>query len=164
MKNNGFLFDKRKHNLIINVFLTIACTFLLLNSLLQHEKFDAEQNRNIQQQELYTPRFIKKNPYQQFQQIFADWDDAFTIADGTTSKNLDEPIHNLKLIRRAALILPTPSSCFVAVKNKLIQSMNVSIDQFSSMMANQIVFRTELNLASKLQLQAVNTYKQCLMQ
>lgn len=86
-----------------------------------------------------------------------------TIADGTTSSNLNAPIDALKSVRRAAFELPAPSPCIISVI-QLVQSMNLTIDLFSNIMANQIVYRSELNKATQLQSEAVGKYKQCLIQ
>lgn len=160
MKGKLQQLQKRRQTAIINSFLALAFLSIVYNAiLLSQRSLPSQQLIPIQTQDLKA-----LNHYAMYQKIVDEWDDALTIADGTTSSNLNAPIDALKSVRRAAFELPEPSPCFITVKNKLVQSMNLTIDLFSNIMANQIVYRSELNKATQLQSEAVDKYNQCLIQ
>ena len=73
------------------------------------------------------------------------------------------PLSDLKRIRRLALVLPTPNDCISKIKNQLIQSMNMTIDQFTEIMDNRIVHRSEMNKAFDMRKQAADGYEKCLL-
>ena len=160
MKGKVQQLHKRRQTTIINSFLALAFISIIYNAILHPQRSQPSQ----QLIPIQTPNFKVLNHYAMYQKIFYEWNDALTIADGTTSSNLNAPIDALKSVRRAAFELPAPSPCIISVKNKLVQSMNLTIDLFSNIMANQIVYRSELNKATQLQSEAVGKYKQCLIQ